>query len=111
MNDGIQLMDYLGKKNAPLPHLLFLDLNMPRKSGMECLTEIKKNEKLKDLPVVIFSTSSNDAIMRTLFQSGAHIYIRKPGDFKQLKEVIYSAIPIAAEKVFSTSRVNYVLNA
>ena len=41
------------------PHLIFLDINMPRKSGPECLSEIKQNEKLKDIPVVMFSTSNS----------------------------------------------------
>ncbi|MFM9984272.1 MAG: response regulator [Flavobacteriales bacterium] len=111
VNDGEQLMHQLLNETNELPDVLFLDLNMPRKNGMECLAEIKQNEKFKDLPVVIFSTVNNEAVMRTLFKAGAHIYIRKPGDFKQLKEVINNAIPIASEKVFSTSRVNYVLNA
>ena len=110
-NDGEQLMQLLTHKTNEVPDVLFLDINMPRKNGLECLTEIKQNGKLKDLPVVIFSTSNNESVMRTLFKAGAHIYIHKPGDFKQLKEVINNAIPIASEKVFSTSRVNYVLNA
>jgi CheY-like chemotaxis protein len=110
-NDGEQLMKMLTEKDYELPDILFLDLNMPRKNGMECLTEIRQNAKLKGLSIVIFSTSNNDALMRKLFKEGVHLYIHKPGDFKQLKEVIHNAIPIASEKVFSTSRVNYILNA
>ena len=111
VNDGEQLMQLLTNETNELPDVLFLDLNMPRKNGMECLAEIKQNAKLKDLSVVIFSTSNDDAVMRKLFKDGAHIYIHKPGDFKQLKEVINNAIPIASEKVFTTSHVNYVFNA
>jgi len=111
VNDGEQLMQLLTTETNELPDVLFLDLNMPRKNGMECLAEIKQNAKLKDLSVVIFSTSNDDAVMRKLFKDGAHIYIHKPGDFKQLKEVINNAIPIASEKVFTTSHVNYVFNA
>ena len=50
-NDGVQLMEYLNTSNIRLPNLLFLDLNMPRKGGMECLKEIRCNSKLKDLPM------------------------------------------------------------
>ena len=53
VNHGVQLMQYLSAKSGSLPDLLFLDLNMPRKSGFDCLTEIKQSEKLKQLPVII----------------------------------------------------------
>lgn len=55
--DGEQLMNYLYKNLGHLPDVLFLDLNMPRKNGFECLCEIKEDEKLKDLLVVMFSTA------------------------------------------------------
>ena len=92
--DGEQLMNFLNERADRLPHVLFLDLNMPRKNGFECLSEIKHSEKLKDLPVVMFSTSyprdmhyEND-IMKLLYKIGAREYIRKPENFNLLKEVI-----------------------
>lgn len=54
MQDGVQLMDYLSTNLRHLPDLLFLDLNLFRKNGVECLYEIKADDALKDLPVVIF---------------------------------------------------------
>ena len=92
-----------------LSDLLFLDLNMQKKSGMECLVEIKKNERFKDLPI-IFSTSKNEAVIRKVFKAGVHVYIGKPDDFAQLKEIINNAIAIASEKIFSISSVKYILN-
>ncbi len=65
VNDGVQLMQFLSAKEETLPDALFLDLNMPLKNGFDCLKEIKLNEKLKQLPVVIFSTSF-DAEVATL---------------------------------------------
>src|SRR6476659_2508685 len=59
VNDGAQLMNFLSMESDNPPDVLFLDLNMPRKSGFECLSEIKSIDKLKDLPVIIFSTSLN----------------------------------------------------
>ncbi len=94
VNDGEELMDYLGKSLEHLPDILFLDLSMPRKTGYECLTEIKENIKLKDIHVVVFSTSySRDKVYELdlankLFEIGAQNYIRKPGDFKQLRNII-----------------------
>jgi CheY-like chemotaxis protein len=111
VNDGEQLMLELNSKESKIPDVLFLDLNMPRKTGLECLVEIKSDVRFKDLPVVIFSTSKDEVVMRKVFKAGVHVYIRKPGDFGQLKEVINNALPIASEKIFSTSSVKYILNA
>ena len=55
VNDGEQLMLYLHENTTQLPGVLFLDLNIPRKNGIECLAEIKEDPELKNLPVVIFS--------------------------------------------------------
>ena len=111
MHDGDQLMNYLTENTEHPPHVLFLDINMPRKSGMECLSEIKRNNKLKDLPVVMFSTSNSWEMINMLFKSGAHVYIHKPSDFAQLKQVIHHALPMAVEKLFSTGSLKYILNA
>ncbi len=94
VNDGEELMEYLGNNIEHLPDILFLDLSMPRKTGFECLTEIKENIKLKNIPIVVFSTSfSRDTIYEMnlankLFELGAQNYIRKPGDFSQLRNII-----------------------
>ena len=60
--------------------------------SFDCLTEIKENEKLKQLPVIIFSTSFNAEEMSLLYNQGAHHYIRKPANFKNLKSVIHKAL-------------------
>ena len=109
--DGEQLMQVLTNETNELPDVLFLDINMPRKSGLECLSEIKRNKRLKDIPVVMFSTSNAWETINMLFKSGANVYIHKPSDFSQLKQVIHHALPIAAENTFSASQLKYVLNA
>jgi CheY-like chemotaxis protein len=111
VHDGEQLMHYLSEHSEQLPHVLFLDINMPRKSGLECLSEIKRNPKLKDIPVVMFSTSNSLDTINMLFKSGSHVYIHKPSEFAQLKQVIHHALPIAAEKTFSKNPLKYILNA
>ncbi|KUJ61398.1 transcriptional regulator [Flavobacteriaceae bacterium CRH] len=101
VNDGVQLMEFLeNKPSENLPDILFLDLNMPRKNGIECLTEIKQIQELKDLPVIIFSTSLDMNIVDKMYEKGAIYYIRKPGDFSKLKKVIGNALAITAENNF-----------
>ncbi len=101
VNDGVQLMQLLSAKETPLPDVLFLDLNMPRKSGFECLSEIKLQEKLKKLPIIIFSTSLDMDVVDMLYQKGAHHYIRKPGEYDKLKKVILEAVTLVAQNELS----------
>ncbi len=110
VHDGEELMNLLILETTELPDVLFLDLNMPRKNGFECLAEIKLNDKLKDLPVVIISTSFEQDRINMLYQSGARYYMRKPGDFAQLKQVIHKAlIHITQECFLPSTRENFVL--
>jgi len=111
VHDGDELMNYLLEQTGPLPHVLFLDINMPRKNGFECLAEIKHDEKLKDLPVVMFSTSRSQEKINILFKTGADVYIHKPSSFAQLVQVIHHALPMAAENIFSNGKLKYILNA
>lgn len=113
VNDGDELMKYLTANESDTTNtdVIFLDINMPRKNGIECLSELKQNEKLKHIPVVMFSTSNAWETINMLFKSGAHVYIHKPSDFSQLKQVIHHALPIAAENKFSTGKLKYILNA
>ncbi len=96
VNNGIQLMDYLTKKDATLPHLIFLDLNMPRKNGLEYLKEIRSNEKFKEISIAIYSTSASKYDIDETFSNGANVYIKKPSDFNTLKQLL--------NKVVSTAR-------
>ena len=94
VNDGVELMDYLNNADTRLPNLIFLDLNMPRKDGMECLKEIRSNHKLKDLSIVIYSTSGLEKDIEETFVKGANIYIKKPNDFEELKSILDKVINI-----------------
>lgn len=93
-NDGVALMDYLNQEDAILPNVLFLDLNMPRKSGIECLQEIKLNSKFDNIAIAIYSTSSSEEHIEETFVLGANIYIKKPNDFNALKKVLSDVITI-----------------
>ncbi len=90
--DGQALMDYLDHPDTSMPHILFLDLNMPCKSGFDCLKEIRANLKYKNVSIAIYSTSSSESDIEETFIGGANIYIKKPNDFNQLKKVIKDVI-------------------
>ncbi|MDR7370177.1 response regulator [Flavobacterium aquidurense] len=70
------------------PDIIFLDLNMPIMSGLEFLTEIKKEEVLKEIPIIIFSTSQLDDIIREAKALGAYDFISKPNNFNDLKRIL-----------------------
>ena len=94
VNDGAQLMNYLNQPDIRLPHMVFLDLNMPVKSGMECLIEIRRNNRLKELAIVIYSTSASEEDIEEAFVNGANIYIKKPNDFLLLKASLARVISL-----------------
>ncbi len=93
-NDGVDLMDSLMQTDALIPNILFLDLNMPKKSGLECLKEIKKLDKFKNMAIAIYSTSASEEDIENTFVNGANIYIKKPNDFKTLKKVLSDIVTI-----------------
>ena len=92
VNNGMQLMEWLGKNFPRLPHIIFLDLNMPLKNGLESLKEIKRSKKLKDITIAIYSTSASEYNIDETFHNGANIYIQKPSNFNTLKEVLDKAV-------------------
>jgi len=111
VNDGVKLMEFLNGA-AALPDALFLDLNMPRKSGFECLTELKDSISFKEIPVVIFSTSLDPEVVNMLYNNGAHYYIRKPGDFNILKKVIEEATSrLGRNKSQRPERVDFIITS
>ena len=85
--DGVELTNLL-QDLFPLPDIIFLDLNMPRKNGAECLEEIRKKEALRHLPVIVLSTTSTKNIVDAMYMSGANLYIQKPNDFNLWKRAI-----------------------
>jgi CheY-like chemotaxis protein len=93
--DGEELMDYLHRRGkfsevSITPGLILLDLNMPRKSGLEALKEIKADPKLRRLPVVILTTSKAEEDIVRSYDLGVNSFIVKPVTFEALVELIKS---------------------
>jgi len=94
VNDGVALMEFLNAPESILPNIIFLDLNMPLKSGMECLKEIKENPKFNDIVIAIYSTSSSEDDIENTFVLGANIFIKKPNHFEKLKQVLSEVVTL-----------------
>lgn len=110
LNDGVELMNFLLNDPINHPNLIFLDLNMPRKSGMECMQEIKAIKSLKDIPIIIYSTSLDRAVVDCLYSMGAHHYIQKPGEFANIKKVVEKAIALfSIPDLEPRSRENFII--
>jgi CheY-like chemotaxis protein len=99
VEDGEQLMNYLFANHNMLPDILFLDLNMPKKNGIECLAEIKSAKKLKLLPVVIISTFVHEEAANLIYNGGAHYYVRKK-DIVDLKKNLHHVLGLLAKNKF-----------
>ncbi len=93
--DGQDLMDFLlaqgdysDRVKEPLPDIILLDLNMPRKDGREALKEIKEHEKLKHIPTIVLTTSKEEEDILRSYNLGASSYITKPVTFEKLVELV-----------------------
>ena len=95
VRNGEELMDVLKHDKTDL---IFLDMNMPLKNGFECLTEIRNDDSLKNIPVIIYSTADDSKLVDWMYKAGANLYLCKPMEFKKLKNRIHKAIAIDWEK-------------
>ena len=94
VEDGVQAMQFLRRQGpyvqAPRPDLIMLDLNLPRKDGREVLADIKGDDNLRPIPIVVLTTSRADQDVLRAYQLSANCYINKPVDFNQFLEVVRS---------------------
>ena len=93
-NDGDELITLMKTNVPPPPDVIFLDLNMPRRNGFECLELIRKTKQWKDIPVVIFSTTGQEEMIKKVYEQGANYFIRKPGSFPKLKQAIRQILEV-----------------
>ncbi len=96
VQDGEQLMRGLTTNTGPLPDALFLDLNLPRMGGHQCLEELKADPRLRQIPVIILSTSFSEELADRLYQLGARNCLLKPCEFSQLRQLIQQTLTLLA---------------
>ena len=83
-----EALDLLKNKKIGMPDMIFLDLNMPRLNGKQCLAELKKEAHLADIPVIIYSTSSEKRDIEETSRLGAAHFLTKPNKFEELCKAI-----------------------
>lgn len=95
VRDGAAALDYLfgrgefeGRDLSEIPHLVLLDLNLPKLGGLDVLREIRADERMKLLPVVILTSSQEDRDLLAGYSLGANSYVVKPVDFKQFADAV-----------------------
>ena len=109
-SDGLELMSNLETViEPPPPDIIFLDLNMPLKNGFECLEEIRNTPKLKDIPIVIFSTTANEEAVNKAHQHGANHYICKPPSFELLVKAVETVLTLEMWQKPQPSKEKFVL--
>jgi len=92
--NGEELLERLKDTTIPLPDMILLDINMPVMNGFECLKNIRSGLNLKDVPVVILTTSSSRTTIEITYKLGANYFIKKPSNYIDLKKMLQSVLEI-----------------
>ena len=95
--NGKLLMDRLA--NSPLPEIIFLDLNMPLKNGLQCLKEIRLDRRLDTVKIVVLSTSNHKKIIESSYAEGADLFISKSISYTHFKETLGKCLQLELEQI------------
>lgn len=92
--DGVRVLELLGKKNSsdqlPRPDIILLDLNMPKKNGLEVLVELKSDPKFSTIPIIVYTSSVVPDDVKSAYRRHANAYVKKPGDFESYIKIAKS---------------------
>jgi len=86
--NGALLLNQLKCAETAFPDIIFLDINMPLKNGLECLEEIRSEPRFKDIPVIIYSTSADKKEIEICYEKGANCYVVKPFSFEAISKMV-----------------------
>ena len=100
--NGKEGLNILNRENISMPMVIFLDLNMPKMDGRECLKEIRNNHRLKDIPVVIYTTSSHQKDIDETRNLGAKGFISKPSSLGELHSVLNAIVESIPDELDKT---------
>lgn len=96
LTNGVEATDFMRRRgtyaNGPSPRLVFLDLNLPQKSGLEVLKEAKADETLRPIPIVVFSTSSAEKDITNSYLCGANSYVIKPSELAEFSTTVCKTV-------------------
>jgi len=109
-NDGDELINYLNLAKD-VPHILFLDLQMPRKNGMQCLKEIRSNSRYRDMTVAIYTSFASAENHEETFILGANVFIKKPRELSELNKILLEVIYINWQYICDgLNKENFMIN-
>ena len=86
--DGEEIVNYIGDRNAPLPQMILLDLNLPKVKGLEVLKQIRQSPRYEGIPVIILSTSEARSDIKSAYENKANSYLVKPLDYDNFQSMI-----------------------
>lgn len=98
--NGLEAMKYMNRMKHKRPQLIFTDLNMPLMSGWEFLKQIKTNEDLRDIPIIVLSTASDSETRKQLLDMGASSFFTKPPTVEAMKNIVERALEVLQENNF-----------
>lgn len=93
-NDGASLVKHLREHSDFKPHLILIDINMPRLDGIESLSIIRQFHSKEEVPIVMYTNSTNDRDVENAIKHGANLYIKKPNDITKLRDLIVKLVSI-----------------
>ncbi len=107
--DGNDLLTFL--KREPLPDIVFIDLNMPYKDGLEALSEIRKEERFRKLPLIIYSTTKNDFHIDSSYKNGANLFVVKPNNFDGMVQIVKRVCTIDWKNFTTPGREDFLISS
>lgn len=111
VHDGYQLLSLLGQRADQLPHIVFLDLNLPSKGALEYLADIRRDSQMRDVVVAILAPEGAEQLMQEAFVRGANIYLQRSTDFQGLTRMLSLVISMFWQYYTSGLRKeNFILN-
>ena len=109
--EAMDILNEIAQQPDSYPDIIFLDLNMPVKNGIECLKEIRNDSKLDKLPIIVYTTSDNPRDIDTCYDLKANLYVVKPTSFESIIKTLKKIINIDFKNQDFPARENFILES